>query len=83
MARTVNTRVTREAILSDLADIRARGYALDDEESELGLKCVGVPLRDEHGRFSYAISISGPTPRMGTPAWQPPTSPSGGPTAAC
>jgi DNA-binding IclR family transcriptional regulator len=61
---TEHTFVTKEAILADLADVRARGFALDDEESEIGLKCVGVPLRDYHGRVTHALSISGPTERM-------------------
>lgn len=61
---TEHTLVSREAILADLTDVRARGFALDDEEAEIGLKCVGVPLRDYHGRITHALSISGPTERM-------------------
>jgi len=61
---TEHTLVTREAILADLAAVRVRGYALDDEEAEIGLKCVGVPLRDYHGQVTHALSISGPTDRM-------------------
>jgi IclR family acetate operon transcriptional repressor len=62
--RTPHTLVDRDAILADLAKVRERGYALDDEEAEIGLKCLGVPIRDHHGRYSYALSISGPTARM-------------------
>jgi DNA-binding IclR family transcriptional regulator len=61
---TEHTLVTQEAVLADLAVVRTRGYALDDEESEIGLKCVGVPLRDYHGNVTHALSISGPTERM-------------------
>jgi IclR family acetate operon transcriptional repressor len=61
---TDHTLVRRETILADLADVRARGFALDDEEAEIGLKCVGVPLRDHHGRVTHALSISGPAGRM-------------------
>jgi DNA-binding IclR family transcriptional regulator len=61
---TQHTLVSREAILTDLADVRRRGFALDDEEAEIGLKCVGVPLRDYHGSVSHALSISGPTERI-------------------
>jgi IclR family acetate operon transcriptional repressor len=64
--RTENTLLDRESILTALAQVRMRGYALDDEESEIGLKCVGVPLRDNHGHYSHALSISGPTARMDT-----------------
>lgn len=62
--RTPNTLTDERAVLADLDSVRVRGYALDDEESEIGLKCVGVPLRDHHGKFSHALSISGPTGRM-------------------
>jgi IclR family acetate operon transcriptional repressor len=62
--RTPNTLVDRDAILADLAKVRERGYAIDDEEAEIGLKCVGVPIRDHHGRYSHALSISGPTARI-------------------
>ena len=62
--RTPNTLTDQKSILGDLAQVRTRGYALDDEESEIGLKCVGVPLRDDHGKFTHALSISGPTVRM-------------------
>jgi IclR family acetate operon transcriptional repressor len=61
---TANTLVTDEEILADLELVRERGYAVDDEEAELGLKCVGVPIRDYDGRWSHAMSMSGPTVRM-------------------
>ncbi|WP_433304201.1 IclR family transcriptional regulator [Actinoplanes sp. CA-030573] len=62
--RTEHTRMNAEEILADLAAVRRQGYALDDEESEVGLKCVGVALCDEHGRYSHALSVSGPTGRI-------------------
>ncbi len=49
---------------AELAQIRQRGYALDDEELSLGLRCVAAPVFDYTGKPSYAISVSGPTPRM-------------------
>ncbi len=61
---TPHTIMTRKAMLAELEAIRARGYALDDEESELGLKCVAVSIQDERGLFSCALSISGPTFRI-------------------
>jgi IclR family acetate operon transcriptional repressor len=62
--RTEKTLMTKEDIFSDLAVVRTRGYALDDEESEIGLKCVGVPVWGGTNRVSYALSVSGPTPRI-------------------
>ena len=40
----------------------AQGWAVDDEEQELGVRCVAVPVR-LHG-LSVALSVSGPTERM-------------------
>jgi DNA-binding IclR family transcriptional regulator len=62
--RTKNTLMSKEEIFADLANIRLRGYALDDEESEIGLKCVGVPIWGGTNHVSYAISVSGPTQRI-------------------
>ena len=57
-ARTTRTIITREAFLEEIAAVRDRGFALDDEESDLGVRCVSVPiLRD--GTSIAAISISG------------------------
>jgi IclR family acetate operon transcriptional repressor len=62
--RTPHTLVTEAEIRADAEQTRRRGYAIDDEEAEIGLKCVGVPIRDDHGVYSHALSISGPTSRM-------------------
>ena len=62
--QTKKTRINPADIFADLADVRRCGYALDDEEAELGLKCVGVPIPDLTGDHCYALSISGPTARI-------------------
>jgi DNA-binding IclR family transcriptional regulator len=62
--RTIKTRVRTADIMADLAEIRRCGYALDDEEAEIGMKCVGVPIRDERGTVNYAMSVTGPTARI-------------------
>lgn len=61
---TPNTLVDRDELLSDIAAVRSRGYAIDDEESEEGLRCVGVAIRGQSGSPDYAMSISGPKSRM-------------------
>jgi IclR family acetate operon transcriptional repressor len=61
---TERTRVGLDDLMAELEQARARGYSLDDEENELGARCVGVPVRDEQGRPIAALSISGPTHRM-------------------
>ena len=37
-----------------------RGYAIDDQENAIGLRCVGVPIVDKSGDVLGAISVSGP-----------------------
>lgn len=51
-------------LLEDLKTVRRRGYALDDEEIELGLMCIGAALRDHVGAMVGAISISAPSARI-------------------
>lgn len=47
-----------------IEQIRHNGYALDNEENELGVRCVAVSLKNFSGESSYAISISAPKDRM-------------------
>jgi IclR family transcriptional regulator, acetate operon repressor len=51
-----------DALLAEIARIRRRGYAVDDEEQESGVRCVAVPVTLDGGRF--AMSVSGPVHRM-------------------
>jgi len=60
--QTEHTITTAAAMDRELADIRLRGYAIDDEEQEIGVRCVGVALPGDPTRA--AISISGPSTRM-------------------
>jgi DNA-binding IclR family transcriptional regulator len=48
----------------DLRDIRTRGYSIDNEEREEGLRCIGAPVYDASGEVTAAISIAGPTVRV-------------------
>lgn len=47
-----------------LASVRELGYAVDDEEHDLGLRCVAAPIFDEHGHPVAAVSVSGPSARI-------------------
>lgn len=47
-----------------LDEVRANGYAVDDEENELGVRCVAVAIPGADGRAESAFSISGLTPYM-------------------
>ncbi|MFD1883363.1 IclR family transcriptional regulator [Paracoccus pacificus] len=62
--RTVNTITTIEELLEAMRQIRELGYATDREENEIGIQCVGAPIRDSRGRVFASISVSGPTQRM-------------------
>lgn len=61
---TPNTITDVPTLLQELNTVRAQGYALDNEEQEIGLTCVGVPILDKAGAAVAALSISGPTQRL-------------------
>src|SRR5206468_5718467 len=61
---TPRTHVNHATLLKDLHMTRRRGYALDDEEIEEGVRCVGAPILNSEGRPIAAISISGPSFRL-------------------
>jgi IclR family KDG regulon transcriptional repressor len=61
---TPNTITEAPRLLEELASIRQKGYAIDDEEIESGLRCVAAPIRDHSGRVVAAISVAAPVQRM-------------------
>lgn len=61
---TNNTITKYDEIVEMLNTIREHNYSIDEEESEEGLTCIAVPIRDFTGRVIAAISISGPTQRI-------------------
>jgi len=61
---TERTIVDGEHLREELARVRARGYALDDEEHALGLRCAAAPIYDEHHEPLAAVSLSGPMVRI-------------------
>lgn len=63
-SRTDRTHTTARALAHDLRRVRQRGYAIDDEENEPGLRCVAAPVLDAAGHPVAAVSISGPTIRI-------------------
>jgi IclR family transcriptional regulator, acetate operon repressor len=62
--RTDKTITTEAALKSELATVRARGYAVTDEELEPGLIAVAAPIHGYDGAVIAAISVSAPTNRM-------------------
>ncbi|GAB7026912.1 IclR family transcriptional regulator [Geotalea toluenoxydans] len=61
---TPNTIIDREELKKHLALVATQGYAIDNEELDVGVKCVGAPIRDYTRRIIGAVSISGPSMRF-------------------
>lgn len=61
---TEKTIRNRKAFEKELQKVRKQGFAIDDEEWAIGLKCVSAPIINHSPYPSYAISISGPSQRM-------------------
>jgi DNA-binding IclR family transcriptional regulator len=56
-----NTIASPRRLKEDLVNTFRRGYAIDDEEDEIGLRCIGAPVFDHTGTVIAAISVSGTT----------------------
>ena len=61
---TQGTITDPERLRAELATIRQKGYAIDDEEIEVGLRCIAAPIRDHSGQVTAAISVAAPVQRM-------------------
>ncbi len=62
--RTDHTLVERLALLDALAQVRRQGHARDDEECEVDLRCIAVPIRDRRGDVVAALSLSSSAQRL-------------------
>jgi DNA-binding IclR family transcriptional regulator len=61
---THRTIATAEALRTEIEKTRRRGYAVDDEELEEGLRCIAVPVLDAQRNPVAAVSVSGPSFRV-------------------
>jgi len=61
---TNKTLTSPEAFLRALSEARTKGYALDNQEREDGVRCIATPLRDNWGKVVAAISLSAPASRV-------------------
>ena len=59
--RTPKTISTHAGLQRELERVRARGYAIDDEENSLGARCIGAAVLDGYGRTVAAVGLSGTT----------------------
>jgi len=62
---TPNTITEIPKLRKHLEEIRNQGFAIDNEESFLGIKCVAAPIKNANGKILAAVSASVPTQRMG------------------
>ncbi len=61
---TENTITDQEVLVEELEKLRSQGFSIDKEETEIGICCVGAPVRGGDGRVVAAISVSGPATRL-------------------
>ncbi|WP_083899922.1 MULTISPECIES: IclR family transcriptional regulator [Haloferax] len=61
---TEHTIASRETLRDELEQIRADGFAVNDEEAQPNIRALGAPIMDVDNRVLGAISISGPTSRI-------------------
>ncbi len=62
-SRTPRTLTSAADLRSALADVRANGYAVLDEELEVGLRSIAVPVRNRRGEVIAALNVGAPTAR--------------------
>nr|WP_281721623.1 IclR family transcriptional regulator [Nitrosomonas nitrosa] len=62
--RTPQTITSFDELTRELESVRRRGYALDDEELEIGLRCVSAPVYDQTRTVVAALSIPAPAARF-------------------
>jgi DNA-binding IclR family transcriptional regulator len=63
-AYTSNTITDLARLEAELVRIRSRGYAVDNEEYDEGLRCIGAPIQDHTGHVVAALGIGGPVTRV-------------------
>jgi IclR family acetate operon transcriptional repressor len=61
---TKRTITDVDALLENLLAIRERGYSVDDEERNMGMRCIAAPVFDFNGEAVAGISVSGPASRV-------------------
>lgn len=61
---TEHTIADRDRLAAELRQIRHQGYAVDDEERNLGMRCIAAPVFDMNAEPVAGVSLSGPTSRV-------------------
>jgi IclR family transcriptional regulator, KDG regulon repressor len=63
-ARTPKTVTDAKALRAIFESVRERGYAIENEESEAGIRCIAAPVRNAGGTVIGAVGIAGPSQRL-------------------
>jgi IclR family acetate operon transcriptional repressor len=61
---TEHTICHKDELYAELNKIKAQGFAFDDEEKNIGMRCIAAPIFNFYGEVVAGISISGPTARL-------------------
>lgn len=61
---TPTTIVTKEQLIKQLQETRKRGYSIDNEEHESGIRCVAAAIFNHQAKVVASLSVAGPTIRM-------------------
>jgi DNA-binding IclR family transcriptional regulator len=59
-----------ERLAQELERVRQQGYAVDNEEAEKGVSCIGAGIYNDEGRLVAGLSVSAPSDRLDT-TWAP------------
>lgn len=62
--RTARTIIDPAKLRQVLEEIRQRGFAIEDEETEIGVRCIAAPVRDGTGSAIAAVGVAGPVQRL-------------------
>src|SRR5262252_6544487 len=63
-ARTPQTITDPDKLMKALETVRQKGCAVEDEESEIGVRCIAAPVRDDAGEVVAAVGVAGPVSRL-------------------
>jgi IclR family transcriptional regulator, KDG regulon repressor len=62
--RTPQTITDPTKLMRTLETVRQRGCAIEDEESEIGMRCIAAPIRNDAGEVIAAVAVAGPASRL-------------------
>jgi len=63
-ARTPQTITDAGGLAKALDAVRQKGCAVEDEESEVGVRCIAAPIRNDAGEVVAAVGVAGPVSRL-------------------